>query len=71
MYFTSRWCRWLKYEEKVEPGGRWSRPHMAAASLHALEHVRHALAEHPVLFEVASDYDDIDMVMGKSRDQHK
>ena len=28
--------RWLKYEEKVESGNRWSKPHVATTSLASL-----------------------------------
>jgi len=37
--------RWLKYEEKVEVGGRWSKPHVSTASLHALLEIRRAMTE--------------------------
>src|SRR5579883_2488450 len=29
-------ARWLKFEEDVEHGGRWSKPHVATLSLHSL-----------------------------------
>ena len=38
-------ARWLKYEEKVEAGDRWSKPHVATTSLHALFEIRKGIAE--------------------------
>ncbi len=38
-------CRWLKYEERVEEGERWSKPHVGTASLHALFRIRKRLAD--------------------------
>ena len=35
--------RWIKYEEKVETGGRWSKPHVSTPSLHALFDLRSAI----------------------------
>merc|ERR1712141_554024 len=35
-------ARWLKYEEKVEAGNRWSKPHVATVSLFALQQVKKA-----------------------------
>ena len=40
---SSNHSRWLKYEEKVEMGGRWSKPHVSTASLHALLDLRRAV----------------------------
>ncbi len=37
--------RWLKYEELVEDGDRWSKPHVGTASLHALLQIRKGLCE--------------------------
>ncbi|ESO05115.1 hypothetical protein HELRODRAFT_78329 [Helobdella robusta] len=36
-------ARWLKYEEKVEIGGRWSKPHVTTTSLHAILQLREAI----------------------------
>ena len=36
--------RWIKYEEKVEKGNRWSKPHVATSSLHHILNVRKELA---------------------------
>ncbi|KAF8370994.1 hypothetical protein PRIPAC_77423 [Pristionchus pacificus] len=37
-------ARWVKFEEDVEPGGnRWSKPHVASLSLHALFQLRNCI----------------------------
>lgn len=33
-------ARWLKYEEKLEMGERWSKPHVATSSMHSLLELR-------------------------------
>lgn len=38
-------ARWLKYEETVEVGDRWSKPHVPTAKMHALLELRKAFAE--------------------------
>lgn len=37
--------RWLKYEETVEVGDRWSKPHVATTSMHSLIELRRALMD--------------------------
>ena len=44
--------RWLKYEEKVEVGHRWSKPYVATLSLHALFQFRQCIFDGPVLLDV-------------------
>lgn len=40
------WARWVKYEEKVEDGGkRWSKPHVASLSMHHLMELRKYLLD--------------------------
>ena len=36
-------CRWLKYEETVEVGERWSKPHVSTISMHGLLDLKRAL----------------------------
>jgi len=37
--------RWIRFEENVEEGGeRWSKPHVATLSLHALFELRRGLS---------------------------
>lgn len=36
-------ARWLKFEEDVDDGGRWSKPHVATLSLHSLLELRNCL----------------------------
>ncbi|KAF8367389.1 abts-1 [Pristionchus pacificus] len=39
-------ARWVKFEEEVEQGGnRWSKPHVAALSLHALFQLRNCIIQ--------------------------
>ena len=37
--------RWLKYEEKVEAGERWSKPHVPTTALHALFEIRKSISD--------------------------
>lgn len=43
-------ARWIKYEEDVEEGGKWGRPHVASLSFHSLLNLRKCLeqGEQPV-----------------------
>ena len=46
LYENIEWkesARWLKFEEVVESGGRWSKPHVATLSLHSLFELRSAI----------------------------
>uniref|UniRef100_A0A8D0H926 Anion exchange protein n=1 Tax=Sphenodon punctatus TaxID=8508 RepID=A0A8D0H926_SPHPU len=41
LFFFFSFCRWIKFEEKVEEGGeRWSKPHVTTLSLHSLFELR-------------------------------
>jgi len=42
---TLSWCRWLKYEERVEIGERWSKPHVSTTTLRGLQMFRAALVD--------------------------
>lgn len=48
-------ARWLKFEEDVENGGRWSKPHVATLSLHSLFELRSCLTNGAVLLDFAGD----------------
>ncbi len=49
-------ARWVKFEEDVEEGGnRWSKPHVATLSLHALFQLRSCLLNGLVLIDVEAD----------------
>ncbi|KAI6220175.1 Anion exchange protein [Aphelenchoides besseyi] len=49
-------ARWVKFEEDVEEGGnRWSKPHVATLSLHALFQLRSCLLNGVVLIDVEAD----------------
>ena len=37
--------RWLKYEERVDDGDRWSKPHVSTTSLHSLMEIRKYIGE--------------------------
>lgn len=46
-------ARWVKFEEVVEKGGnRWSKPHVATLSLHALFQLRNCLLNDVVLIDL-------------------
>lgn len=51
-------ARWLKYEEKVEAGERWSKPHVPTAALHALFEIRNCIADNTatVLLDMDSSH---------------
>ena len=36
-------CRWVKYEQTVETGGRWSKPHVSTTSMRGLNALRRAI----------------------------
>ena len=57
--------RWLKYEEKVEAGDRWSKPHVATTSLHALFEVRKGIAEHTVVLDLEAPHGCLHQVAGE------
>lgn len=45
--------RWIKFEEDVEEGGnRWSKPHVATLSLHALFELRSLLLNGTVMLDM-------------------
>ncbi|KAI6239960.1 Anion exchange protein [Aphelenchoides fujianensis] len=49
-------ARWVKFEEDVEEGGnRWSKPHVATLSLHALFQLRSCLLNGVVLIDLEAD----------------
>lgn len=46
-------ARWVKFEEDVEEGGdRWSKPHVATLSLHALFELRSLLMNETVMLDM-------------------
>ena len=61
--------RWLKYEEKVEAGERWSKPHVPTAALHALFQIRNCIADNTaiVLLDMHTNHGCIHQVAGTSR----
>ncbi|KAK3791317.1 hypothetical protein RRG08_012504 [Elysia crispata] len=47
------WARWVKYEEKVEDGGkRWSKPHVASLNMHFLMEIRKHILQGVFLADV-------------------
>lgn len=66
-------CRWLKYEEKVEDVGRWSKPHVSIAYLHALQLIHHyvssgkAIVELDLHLEGATKQKLADSILAKAR----
>lgn len=48
--------RWIKFEEDVEEGGnRWSKPHVATLSLHALFELRSLLLNGTVMLDMEAN----------------
>lgn len=44
--------RWIKFEEDVEEGGeKWSKPHVASLSLHALFELKKGIADGVVVLD--------------------
>jgi len=37
--------RWVKYEQTVETGGRWSKPHVSTTSMRGLNSLRRAISD--------------------------
>uniref|UniRef100_A0A8C7DYF2 Anion exchange protein n=1 Tax=Naja naja TaxID=35670 RepID=A0A8C7DYF2_NAJNA len=47
------YCRWIKFEEKVEDGGeRWSKPHVTTLPLHSLFELRTCIRKGAVLLNL-------------------
>ena len=56
--------RWVKYEEKVEDGGkRWSKPHVASLNMHFLMEIRKHILQGVFLADV--ECYSISQVVGK------
>lgn len=46
-------CRWIKFEEKVEDGGeKWSKPHVTTLSLHSVFELRTCIKKGTVLLDL-------------------
>ncbi|UJR16088.1 hypothetical protein I4U23_003000 [Adineta vaga] len=48
-------ARWIKFEEEVESGGRWSKPHVATLSLHSLLELRNCIFSGSVILDMQAD----------------
>ncbi|CAF2401099.1 unnamed protein product [Rotaria sp. Silwood2] len=48
-------ARWVKFEEDVESGGRWSKPHVATLSLHSLLELRNCILNGSVILDLQAD----------------
>ncbi len=55
-------ARWVKFEEDVENGGRWSKPHVATLSLHSLFELRSCILNGTVLLNL--NCDDMEKIAG-------
>lgn len=55
-------ARWLKFEEEVENGGRWSKPHVATLSLHSLFELRSCLLNGATLLDFPGE--DLPSIIG-------
>lgn len=50
---TMFFYRWVKFEEVVEEGGkRWSKPHVASLSMHAILETRKMMMEGTLLLDL-------------------
>ena len=56
-------ARWLKFEEDVDDGGRWSKPHVATLSLHSLLELRSCLTNGAIFLDFQGD--DLVTIVGK------
>ncbi|XP_033113370.1 sodium bicarbonate cotransporter 3-like, partial [Anneissia japonica] len=49
-------ARWIKYEENVDLGaGRWSKPHVAALSMHSLFELRRCIKNGSILLDMDAE----------------
>ncbi|CAF1088075.1 unnamed protein product, partial [Didymodactylos carnosus] len=48
-------ARWVKFEEDVESGGRWSKPHVATLSLHSLLELRKCILTGSVILDMHAE----------------
>jgi hypothetical protein len=48
-------ARWVKFEEDVESGGRWSKPYVATLSLHSLLELRNCLFNGSIILDMQAD----------------
>jgi hypothetical protein len=55
-------ARWLKFEEDVELGGRWSKPHVATLQLHSLFELRNCLLNDATLLDFPGE--DLPSIVG-------
>jgi hypothetical protein len=60
-------ARWVKFEEDVEHGGRWSKPHVATLSLHSIFELRNCLCNGGVFLDVATE--DLNQISGNFNHQ--
>ena len=45
-------ARWIKYEEDVELGGEWGKPHVSTLSFHSLHELRKLIEHGLPLFDI-------------------
>jgi hypothetical protein len=55
--------RWVKFEEDVESGGRWSKPHVATLSLHSLLELRNFISKGSVILDMHAEQ--LSVIVGK------
>ncbi|CAF0834824.1 unnamed protein product [Adineta ricciae] len=48
-------ARWVKFEEDVESGGRWSKPHVATLSLHSLLELRNFISKGSIILDMHAE----------------
>lgn len=57
--------RWLKYEEKLDPSNRWSKPHVTTTKVHSLNEVRAGLQNGIILLDSDAPSGDLTKVTGR------
>lgn len=63
--FILVFCRWIKFEEKVEEGGeRWSKPHVATLYLHSLFELKKCIEKGTVMLDMEANT--LQQIVGKS-----
>jgi hypothetical protein len=60
-------ARWIKFEESVEHGGRWSKPHVATLSLHYLFKLRVCLVD--ALIKLDLECNDLQSIINNLLDE--
>ena len=58
----------MKFEEDVESGGRWSKPHVATLSLHSLLELRNFISKGSIILDMHAEQ--LPTIVGKKEILH-